>query len=207
MAVVVWRVEVLVTPCWRAPCARCGSLTPHRASDRFRVNAHAGRLDVWLLYRCTGCGRTRKRRLHRRRQPAELGDRLAAYLANDAETARRHVVAFEGVPREPLPYRVARPPLPAAGALRARIEQPVPSGVRWDRFLARELRERGWSRSAVTRAWRRGALRIAGVRSPTRLVASGQRFELDSIHDGDPRAGAGTMAAVGKCSPRGSIRR
>lgn len=179
---VLWRVEVLSTPVWRDACARCGRSTPLDSTGLFRVNSNGARHDVWLLYRCRGCGGTRKRRIARRRLAHELpGGALAPYLENDAACARRH--AFELAPQEPLPYRVMRPELPAAGVLRpepaadgglhARIESPEPCGERWDRFLAREL---ACSRSEVVRAAGRGALRLEGAGALARLVQDGQGF-------------------------------
>ena len=127
---------------------------------------------MWLLYRCRGCGDTRKRRLAQRCLAHELpGGALAPYLANDAACARRH--AFELAAEEPLPYRVLRPEPAPAGVLRARIESPEPCGERWDRFLAREL---GCSRGAVVRAAERGALRLEGASALARPVQDGQGF-------------------------------
>jgi len=178
---VLWRVEVLSTPVWRDTCARCRSAVLD-STGLFRVNSNGARHDVWLLYRCRGCGDTRKRRLAQRVRTSELPrGALAPYLENDAACARRH--AFELAPLEPLPYRVMRPELPAAGVLRpepapagvlhARIESPEPCGERWDRFLAREL---ACSRGDVVRAASRGALRLEGASALARPVQDGQGF-------------------------------
>ncbi len=167
-------MEVLATPAWHDACARCHRLTAHDSTGLFRVNSNGERHDVWLLYRCRACAGTKKRRLAHRRRASELpAGALQPYLENDAAAARRH--AFELAPREALPYRVQRPPLPAAGALHACIAQPEPSGERWDRFLAREL---GWSRGGVARAAASGALRLAGAGSLARPVRDGQGFTL-----------------------------
>jgi hypothetical protein len=169
---VLWRLTALATPAWHAPCARCGELAAHDSTDLFRVNSNGERHDVWLLYRCSGCGDTRKRRLAHRCLARELpGGTLAPYLANDPAAARRH--AFELAPRGPLPYAVERPQLPAAGELRVRVVAPEPCGVRWDRFLAREL---GCSRAELARAAARGALVVDGARSLARMVQDGQGF-------------------------------
>jgi hypothetical protein len=141
---------------------------------RFRVNAQQERLDVWLLYRCARCGGTAGRRVLRRLPLAALAPgRLAAYQLGDPALAR--AAAFELPVREPLPYRVLRPPLAAGGLLSVRIDQPFPSGVRWDRSLAREL---GWSRSRLRVAWPCSALAIAGVRSRGRRVADGAELRV-----------------------------
>src|SRR5262245_8081377 len=174
---VLWRVEVLATPAWPDTCVRCRRLTPHDSTGKFRVNANGERHDVWLLYRCRDCGETKKRRLAQRRLASELpgGAPLAAYLENDAALARRHAFAFEPAPREALPYRVHRPPLPASGALAAHIAQTEPSGARWDRFLAQEL---GWTRSRVARAAACGALVLPDAGALSRPVRDGQCFVL-----------------------------
>ena len=96
---------------------------------------------------------------------------LSGYLRDDAELVRRH--AFELPLVEALPYRVERPPLRASGALAARIVQPWPCGLRWDRFLAREL---GLSRSELVSAWQRGNIAVPGVVSLSRPIADGQEF-------------------------------
>lgn len=168
----IWRVECLATPAWRDACARCGGVTAHDSTGRFRVNSNGVRHDLWLLYRCRGCGDTRKRRLARRRLAGELpGGSLDPYLANDAAKARRH--AFELAPVEPLPYRVLRPEPPVDGALHARIVSPEPCGERWDRFLARELAR---SRGEIVRAAARGALRLEGASVLSSRVEDGQGF-------------------------------
>lgn len=136
------------------------------------MNSNGARHDVWLLYRCRGCGDTRKRRIAQRCLAHELpGGALAPYLENDASYARRH--AFEIAPQEPLSYRVLRPEPPAAGLLHARIDSPESCGERWDRFLAREL---GCSRGEVVRAAEHGALRLEGASALARPVRDGQGF-------------------------------
>jgi hypothetical protein len=166
----LWRVEVLATPAWRDLCARCGGAATLDSTGCFRVNSNGARHDVWLLYRCRGCGDTRKRRLAHRVLASELpGGGLDPYLANDAACARRH--AFELRPEAPLPYRVLRPALPATGPVAARIALPEPCGERLDRFLAREL---GCARGAVAHAAATGALQLDWTHSlagPIREVA------------------------------------
>jgi hypothetical protein len=168
---VLWRVDVLETPPWHDACARCGRVAAHDSTGAFRVNANGARHDVWLLYRCRACGATKRRRLARRAGVAELP--LAAYLANDPVLARRH--AFEIAPREPLRYRVTRPPLPPSGRLAARLVLPEPCGERWDRFLAREL---GCSRGAVARRAASGALALTHGAELSRPLRDGQGFAL-----------------------------
>ena len=170
----IWRVEALAVPAWHERCARCDRIRPHESTQRFRVNAQGSRHDVWLVYRCPHCSARRNRRIGRRLRVGELApDLLAAYLGNDPGLARLH--AFDLRSLQPLPYRVERPPLVSARPLPIRIAQRFDCGVRWDRFLAREL---GWSRDRVARAWREGAIEVNGVARPSRLVRNGQEVEL-----------------------------
>jgi hypothetical protein len=173
---VVWRVEALAAPVWARACIRCGvSSARFVASERFRVNAHQGRLDVWLLHHCAACGDTAKRRLHHRVPVASVdASRLDGYHRNDAALARAH--AFELPAHEPLPHRIVRPPLPHAGALEARIEQPFACGLRWDRLLAAEL---SWSRARVAKAWADGVVAVGSARSPRDRVADGQLLRVE----------------------------
>lgn len=166
----VWRVTALATPAWCNACSACGTPTARfSATDRFRVNANGAHLDVWLLYACDACGATRKRGLLRRAPIASIApERLDAWHRNDRVCAWSH--AFEVATHEPLPYRIERPPLPAAGTLLARIQQPFACGLRWDRFLAVEL---GRSRVGVVNAWGSGAIAIEGVRSLADRVGDG----------------------------------
>ena len=172
---ILWRIEPLAPPPLERWCPRCGRQTCYQSSQRFRVNAQQGRLDVWLLYRCSGCDLTAKQRVLRRRPVAELEPgELAGYLCDDSELAWRR--AFDVPLTASLPYRVVRPPVPGSGRLRVRVIQPYPCALRWDRLLAGEL---GWSRSRVRRAMRSGHLSIPGTRSLAAPVRHGQEFLLE----------------------------
>lgn len=52
-----WLVYATGPPLIRRRCLRCTSST-YRAHGTFRVNANGKLLDVWLLARCVGCGKT-----------------------------------------------------------------------------------------------------------------------------------------------------
>jgi len=169
----VWRVEALELPTLPAHCARCASPRRFVCTERFRVNANGGRLDVWLLYRCPVCETVLKQRVLRRAGVPEIPRAdLEGYQA-DAPGLVRRVAFARGTPH-PLAYRVTRPPLPN-GELRARIAQPEPCGVRWDRLLAREL---GWPRARVARAWSDGVLRVRGARSLSHAVTDGDELTV-----------------------------
>jgi hypothetical protein len=169
----LWRVEPLAMPPLAVVCPRCRASDRFESAGRFRVNANQARLDVWLLYRCARCPHTLKRRLLRRAPVGAIApDRLDAYFRDEPALARAH--AFEVPLAGPLPYRVERPPLDLARPLRARIVQPLPCGLRWDRFLARELRV---SRAQLARAWRAGAIAIVPApRTPSAAVRDGDEL-------------------------------
>jgi hypothetical protein len=173
-------VEALALPALALPCARCAQLSAFVCTERFRVNANGGRLDVWLLYRCAGCGEVHKQRIERRVSTGALPrERLAAYRSDAPERVR--ACAFAAGRGAEVPHRVARPPLPApaelsaAGGLAVRIAQPEPCGARWDRLLAREL---AWPRSRVAREAARGALRVNGGADLRRAVADRDELEM-----------------------------
>lgn len=39
-------------------CAGCGRKARFESTEKFRVNANGGRLDVWMIYACAHCGHT-----------------------------------------------------------------------------------------------------------------------------------------------------
>ena len=175
MLQVVWRVEALALPALSLPCARCACVSSFLCTERFRVNANGGLLDVWLLYRCETCDALHKQRVKRRvRADALQRDLLAGYQADEPSLVRRCAFAAGGGAE--VAYRVVREPLPASGLLRALIDQPEPCGVRWDRMLASEL---GWTRSRVAREAERGALRVNGGEKLRGMVMQRDVLEVD----------------------------
>jgi hypothetical protein len=171
---VVWRVEALALPALSLPCARCARSSSFHCTERFRVNANGGLLDVWLLYRCEACAEVHRERVERRVSASALaGGRLAGYQGDAIAQVR--ACAFAAGRGAEVAYRVARDALPESGALSVRIEQPEPCGVRWDRLLARELDA---SRSRLARAAERGSLRMNGSGDLRRAVRDGDVLEL-----------------------------
>jgi hypothetical protein len=171
---VIWRVEALALPPLLLACPRCAGTSSFVCTERFRVNANGGRLDVWLLYQCLACAETHKQRVLRRARVAELSrELLEGYQGDEPALVRRW--AFASGRGAEVPFCVERPPLAPSGLLRARIEQPEPCGARWDRLLASEL---GWSRAQVARAVERGLLRVNGGGGVRRAVADGDDLEV-----------------------------
>lgn len=173
----VWRVEALGLPALSLPCARCARVSSFHTTERFRVNANGGRLDVWLLYRCACCAEVHRQRIERRVRAAALAPALLDGYQADAPALVRRCAFAAGGGAE-VAYRVVREPLPERGVLCARIEQAEPCGVRWDRLLARELR---WSRAQVERSAASAALRVNGANDLRRAVADGDVLEADAV--------------------------
>ncbi|MEU9833947.1 DUF1062 domain-containing protein [Streptosporangium sp. NPDC048047] len=152
-----WVVRRTRLPLLSLRCVDCRSESATTGEGRFRVNANGKLLDVWLLVRCTSCGRTSKLTVHERApvrsfDPAELD----GYHANDPELvastlldpllARRNRFALDWRGA----WRLDAPPPCPDEAWPARVEvvfaDPVP--VRVDRLIARGL---GLSRNEVLR--------------------------------------------------------
>jgi hypothetical protein len=169
----VWRVEAIALPPLSLVCARCARVSSFHCTEKFRVNANGGLLDVWLLYRCALCDDAHKARVQRRVPARSLPRELiAGYQGDDAGLVR--ACAFTLARGAEAPYRVLRPPLPEACGFVAHIEQAEPCCARWDRLLAGEL---GWSRSRVAREAERGALRVNRAGDMRRVVADGDELE------------------------------
>ena len=176
MLQVVWRVEALALPPLLLPCPRCARTSSFTCTERSRVNANGGRLDVWLLYQCLACAEVHKDRLVRRARVADFSrELLDAYQGDQAALVRRSAFASGRGRGLDVPFRVERPPLPANGLLCARIDQPELCGARWDRLLAGEL---GWSRTQVARAAEQGRVRVNGGRDVRRVVADRDSLEV-----------------------------
>ncbi len=174
MLQVVWRVEALALPALALHCARCAHLSSFDCTERFRVNANGGLLDVWLLYRCHACAEVHKQRVLRRVRAATMpAERIESYQGDAPVLVRR--CAFAAGRGAEVAHRVVRPALPEAGTLLARIEQAEPCGARWDRLLAREL---AWSRSRSAREAERGNVRVNGAAELRRTVADGDLLAL-----------------------------
>ncbi|MCB9755376.1 MAG: DUF1062 domain-containing protein [Myxococcales bacterium] len=159
----VWRVVALDTPRVRRRCPGCDAQRSFRSSDKFRVNAHQRRLDVWLIYRCERCDATWNRAVRERVSPRALDpDAHRAYMANDRDAA--WACAFDLVGLRQLgavvdaavPVRVHRDVLPDK-PFRVRFELDHPCELRLDRLVAQELEV---SRGALSRLIARGDVRV-----------------------------------------------
>ena len=166
-------VIALETPPLIRHCRRCGPQSRFVGSDRFRLNAHQQRLDVWLIYRCSRCETTYNVPILSRCRRRDIGEALyQQFLRNDPETAWRYAFDAERLHRLHIPadfavpYRVAFHP----AAPRWDPTEPVtftteliwPCQVRLDRLLASAL---SLSRPQVQQWVKAGRLRILPERS------------------------------------------
>ena len=86
-----WRIIPLRTPHVLRHCAKCGTTRRFASSDKFRVNAHQRKIDVWLIYQCTVCAQTWNCAIVMRQSPADIGgDLYQRFMQNDRALAWRY---------------------------------------------------------------------------------------------------------------------
>ena len=147
---VLWTVTPATPPEPILFCTSCKCAKPFGSSDKFRLNANGKQLDAWLIYRCTSCSNTWNRPVFervnvRKIKPAILSalqandPGLAKEIAFDLHQLRRHSPDF----REAAAVQVLKQVLSDGGSSCDRLEivfaMPVPTSMRTDRLLAREL--------------------------------------------------------------------
>lgn len=72
-------------------CAKCGRKTRFTNTEKFRVNANGGKLDVWLIYQCEECKHTLNLAIYERRKVSSiLKEEYQRFLHNDEELARMY---------------------------------------------------------------------------------------------------------------------
>lgn len=77
----------LTTPTVNRRCSCCGTNRAFICSQKFRVNAHQKRLDVWLIYNCGECDESWNLRILSRVARRSIDpDLYDAFLRNDAST-------------------------------------------------------------------------------------------------------------------------
>lgn len=168
-------------------CVDCSGAR-HRPSGKFRVNANGKLLDVWLLLRCTACGRTSKVPVHERVHVHSLDRaRRMAYELNDPAVVRELTMSASLAAKNG--YRLdwtgtweleTDTPFYSAGdpaSLRVLISFELPAPVRVERLLMLGL---GLGRREVRRMVADGRIRL-----PLALDAKAhQDFEFTIAGDG-----------------------
>lgn len=72
-------------------CAKCGRKTHFTNTEKFRINANGGKLDVWLIYQCEDCKHTLNLAIYERRKVSSIPkEEYQRFLNNDEELARMY---------------------------------------------------------------------------------------------------------------------
>ncbi len=186
-----WTVVPTVAPQPLLACARCGDVTPFRSSGKVRLNAQGKRMDAWLVYGCTVCGKTWNRPILERRRVRDVEpDLLHALQANEAgrvralafdvHALRRHARRLrESTDVEVRKQALSADPRPWSD-LRIAFDVPFPLPARMDRLLAVTL---NLSRARIQKLETSGRLRLLpqtrrGLRQP---VADRLRVSIDLL--------------------------
>jgi hypothetical protein len=186
---VTWQVAPLHCPLLWQHCSRCKSQMPFRCSMKFRTNAQKKRIDVWLIYRCEGCGETWNMPILERVAIGDIApDEFQAIARNDPALAARH--AFD---RDRLARHGSRLEESSGVAIHKSLRGEyrhdttsieislalaLPCQIRLDRLLSSEL---GVTRSQLRALHDCGVLRLSqpnrkALRSP---AADGQSIAID----------------------------
>lgn len=186
---VLWTIEAKDSPQPLRHCSRCNRACPYRSSGKFRLNANGRRIDAWLIYKCTVCAATWNRPLLERRSitsvaPALLkalernDPALVRRLEGDVADLRRHGAAVEETRDSHLRKEVVFQSGGTVQGLEIRLAVPLPTALRLDRLLVREL---GLSRKRLQALCTDGrlALRPDGPRALRRAVRDGTCIRLD----------------------------
>lgn len=170
----IWRIRARSAPRVFRACPRCDVKREFVSTEKFRVNGHQSRLDVWLIFQCAVCKFTWKLTIYTRVLPADLeGDLLDRFTQNDRALAiqyasdeamfRKNGVAIE-VPTE---YDVEGEEVDwSQPEARVRLETTGPVAARVEAILAKRLK---LSRSQVDRLIESGAIRTDGRKLPKKI--------------------------------------
>jgi hypothetical protein len=149
-------------------CSGCGGPRPFQSSGKIRLNAQGKKLDAWLIYKCRDCDKTWNCPIFERRSVDQISAAdLEALHANDPAWVRRREFDIAGLRGkvwridEYTEFEVHKEVLcdPDGGPRRKEITLivPLPSSLRLDRLLSRELE---LSRSVLQGLHKRGKLLI-----------------------------------------------
>ena len=143
-------------------CAGCGRKARFESTEKFRVNANGGRLDVWLIYACAHCGHTYNLPIFERVRVSDLSpEQYARCLENDSALAleygtnrscfARARAETDGVP----PFTLTGPNTRPLCGDRVHILNPHRLALRPDKLVAQLL---GLSRTKLRVLEKSGAL-------------------------------------------------
>lgn len=180
-----WVVSPSKAPELQLHCGTCANLRAFVSSGRVRLNANGKRLDAWLIYNCSSCGRTWNRPLIERASVRSVEQStLDAMQQNDPTWVRDVEFDLNAlrrrcdrvlVPSEVVVRKFSRPEISTPlDEVRLEIETTLPTSIRLDRLLASELR---MSRSQLQRMIQSRRLKlistsISGFRKPLQKVTT-----------------------------------
>jgi hypothetical protein len=180
----VWRVRPASLPKVLRHCPRCELKREYVSTDKFRINGHQSRIDVWLIYQCRVCKFTWKLTLFTRVLPSSIDpDLFDKFTRNDAATAHRYACdeslirraggQLEGAVR----YGIEGDDLDVSHGGTATIffDLEAPIEVRLEAAIAKKL---GISRAQVESMIERGTIAAVGRKMPKKL-AHGLELRVD----------------------------
>lgn len=162
-----WSITALETPRVLRPCAGCHRVRPFACSERFRINGHQRRLDVWLIYRCTHCEQTWNFSIHERQRVDQIGLlKLQRFEKNDRDTAWEYAFALDQLKQTgarlegSIPYAWTGDDLELALCTQAQpvilqLNVPHPVPLRLDQLLSQQT---PLSRNQLKRRWKQGLI-------------------------------------------------
>ena len=162
MREIQWEVQYLALPPVRKYCKKCNETMQFVCSGRFRVNAQKKRLDVWLIYRCSGCDTVWNAALYTQIHPDSLPPGwLEGFSRNDPALVERFVMDT-GLLRK----NGAEPELPSYSILgetfspEETVLLTIKSGYSMPLKVAAILKEKlGWSRRELEQRIARQTIR------------------------------------------------
>ena len=188
---VCWRIIPRECPRVVRRCPRCCRDNAFVCSEKFRVNAHQRRVDVWLVYRCGVCDSTWKAPVFERCLPKGIGpDLYRRFQSNDRELAWRYAFDRAWLRRvgvrvdDRIPFRVERRDANVGLDHMIHLEFDHPFRIRLDRLLAQAL---GISRSRVAKRWKQGFIATENGVALRQSVRNGLTIRIaDEVESRDP---------------------
>jgi hypothetical protein len=178
-------------------------LRAFQSSGKIRLNANGRKLDAWLIYKCLACDKTWNRPLFERQNVRDIDPQtLEALQSNDIKWIRTESFNLDALRRksqriDEFPeFEIAREVLrETADWTRLEIELlvPLPSGMRFERLLASELKV---SRTRLQTFHGKGLLRTNPDRADVlrRRIRTGIEVMIDLAAVADRELSWGALA-------------
>lgn len=189
-----WTIIPQTAPQPWIACSGCGGLRAFQSSGKIRLNANGRKLDAWLIYKCTNCGKTWNRTIFERQNVRDIDPAvLEALQSNDPrwiqretfnlETLRRKSQRVDEFPGLAIEKECLGEPL-AWRKLEIGLVVPFPLSTRLDRLLAGELKI---SRARLQALYDQGTIRTNANRSDIlrRRIKTGTQIGIDLSAEAD----------------------